>query len=74
MHINVNKINGKCAELGITRAELAQTLHVTQPTLKKYLDNPSTMPYRVIVEIADLLCDTVDEARDIFLAGDLRTA
>lgn len=70
--VNVDKINGKCAEKRITKSQLAKTLGVSEPTLRKYLTDPKSMPYSVMDNLADVICDSHAEAKDIFFCRNLR--
>lgn len=70
--VNVNKIYGKMAEKNLSQKELAAQLEVTTVTLRTYLREPARMPYRVMDKMADILCDTWREAKDIFFVENLR--
>lgn len=72
--INVNKINGRLAERQITKQKLAEALGVSQPTLRRYFQKPGAMPYSIMVGIAELVCDTPEDALDIFFAKNLHMA
>lgn len=72
--INVNKIIGRLAEKHITKQKLAETLGVSQPTLRRYFQIPGSMPYAVIAGIAEMVCDTPEDALDIFFSKNLHTA
>lgn len=66
--MNVNKIVGKMAEKDLTQAELAGKLDITRDTLRNYMKEPERMPYRIIDRLAEELCDSYKEAREIFFA------
>ena len=70
--VNVNKIYGKMAEKELTRSELASRLGITVVTLRTYFEEPERMPYRIVDQMAEELCDTYTEAKDIFFADNLR--
>ncbi len=70
--VNVSKVRGKMAERGYTITSMSNHLGINRNTLATYLEKPEKMPYGVISEMADALCDTADEARTIFFAPDLR--
>jgi len=70
--VNVNKIYGKMAEKNLTRNELAAKLGISVVTLRSYFEEPGRMPYRIMDLMAEILCDTLTEARDIFFAENLR--
>ena len=73
-HIDVCKVKGKMAERGYTNSSLAKKLGINRNTLASYLDNPEKTPYNVVSRMAELLCDSAEEAISIFFAHDLRTA
>lgn len=67
--VNIPKVRGKMAEKCYTITDLAKKLNIDRNTLAKYLANPGKMPYNVVAIMADLLCDTRQEAEQIFFAG-----
>lgn len=72
VHVDVPKVKGKMAERGFTITSLAEKLEVDRNTLSSYLKAPEKMPYAVVSDMAELLCDTAEEAKSIFFAPDLR--
>lgn len=64
--INVPKLRGKMTEKNYTISSLANTLGIDRNTLAKYLSIPSKIPYDVMVKIAECVCDSRQEATDIF--------
>lgn len=74
VRINVPKVRGKMAERGFTITSLSDHLGINRNTLANYLETPEKTPYSVISEMANVLCDTADEAAEIFFAPDLRKA
>jgi predicted transcriptional regulator len=74
VHVDVPKVRGKMAEKGYTITSLSKELEIARPTLSNYLDEPQKMPYLIIDAMARILCDSADEAREIFFAPDLRSA
>lgn len=74
VHIDIPKVKGKMAERGYTITSLAKELGVSRNTLSNYLDDPNKIPYSIISNMANILCETSDEASSIFFASDLRIA
>ena len=72
IRVDVPKVRGKMAERGYTITSLSHRLGINRNTLSTYLEMPSKMPYDVISNMADALCDSADEAVAIFFAPDLR--
>lgn len=72
VHVDVPKVKGKMAEKGFSITSFANALGVSRNTLSSYLDYPMKIPYSVISAMADLLCDTPEEASCIFFATSLR--
>lgn len=70
--VDVPKVRGKMAERGYTVTSMSGRLGIDRNTLATYLKRPDRMPYKVISNMADVLCDTTDEAASIFFAPDLR--
>lgn len=70
--VDVPKLRGKMAERGYNITSMSESLGVSRNTMSAYLENPEKMPYRVVAKLADILCDTQDEAAGIFFADDLR--
>lgn len=65
-HVDVPKVRGKMAERGYTIGSLSEAVGVNRNTLSGYLENPEKMPYNIVVAMAELLCDTTDEASGVF--------
>lgn len=70
--VDIPKVRGKMAERGYTVTSMSNHLGINRNTLATYLEKPSKMPYKVISNMADALCDTADEAAAIFFAPNLR--
>ena len=70
--VEVNKLRGKMAEKGYKLDGFAKELGITRNTLSVYMKQPGRIPMRTVSRMAELLCDSSDEARAIFLAHDLR--
>lgn len=70
--VDVPKLRGKMAEHGYNITSMSESLGVSRNTMSAYLENPEKMPYSVVAKLADILCDTQDEAVRIFFADDLR--
>lgn len=71
-NVNVPKLRGKIAERGYNLTTLADELQVNRTTLSRYLAAPERMPYGIINLLARQLCETPEEAEQIFFAPDLR--
>jgi|GEM_PF-1397943 len=69
-YINIPKVRGKMVERGYTVSALSKKLDICRNTLYTYLGNPEKMPYEIVAQMADLLCDTPEEAASIFFASD----
>ena len=65
-HIDVPKVRGKMAEKGITLTRLAELLGINRNTLSSYFETPGKIPYDVVSEMANILCDNKPEAVAIF--------
>lgn len=72
MNIDVPKVRGKMAEKGYTLSSFAKRLDISRNTLSSYLDTPGKIPYSVLSDMAVILCDTSDEACQIFFGHNLR--
>lgn len=72
VRVDVPKVRGKMAERGYTITSMSNRLGINRNTLSTYLETPSKMPYNVISDMAEALCDTADEAAAIFFAPYLR--
>lgn len=70
--IDVCKVRGKMAERGYTISSLAKELDINRNTLTSYFNAPEKTPYSVVSDMANLLCDSSEEACRIFFAHDLR--
>ena len=70
--IDVPKLRGKMVEKGFTITSMAEKLGINRNTLSSYLETPEKTPYIVVSNLAEMLCDTVEEANSIFFAHDLR--
>ena len=65
--VNVPKLNGKIAEMGITREALADKLEISRSTFLRRLTG-NTLRIRDIHGICEVLKLSTEEAVDIFLA------
>lgn len=65
-HLNVNKLNGKIAELGTTKEAIADKIGVNRSTFYRRLKN-STLTIRDVHGICDALSLSHEEAICIFL-------
>ena len=74
VHVDIPKVKGKMAERGYSVTSLAKELGISRNTLSNYLEEPQKIPYCIISTMANLLCETSEEAISIFFAPDLRTA
>lgn len=70
--IDVQKVKGKMAERGYTKTSLSKKLGINRNTLVSYLKSPEKTPYNVVAAMAEILCDSPEEACAIFFAHDLR--
>lgn len=70
--VNANKLRGKIAEKGYTISSLARDMNVARNTMSMYIKDPRAMQLGQIIRLAELLCESSEEARAIFLAQDLR--
>lgn len=69
--IDVPKVRGKIAERGLTLTALSKKIGISRNTLANYLEFPEKMPYGVMSDMAEILCDTPEEATIIFFASNL---
>ena len=67
VRVDVPKVKGKMAERGYTITSMAKALKISRSTLSSYLECPEKITYSVIASMADMLCDSTDEAGSIFL-------
>lgn len=72
VQIDIPKVKGKMAERGFTITSLAEKLGINRNTLASYLETPAKMPYLVVSDMAEALCDSTEEANAIFFAQALR--
>lgn len=72
VYVDIPRVRGKMAERGYTVTSMSARIGVNRNTLTTYLENPDKMPYKVISSMADALCDTADEAAEVFFAPYLR--
>lgn len=68
MHIDIPKVKGKIAEHGYTITSFSKALGISRNTLASYLEAPEKTPYSILVMMANLLCDSTEEANSIFFA------
>ncbi len=72
--VNIPKVRGKMGEKGLTISALSNKLGIDRNTLSHYLNEPGKMPYSIVANMAAILCDTSEEASNIFFDPDLRIA
>lgn len=66
--IDLNRVRGKMGEKGYSITSLAHQLEVSRGTLSAYFKYPGKMPYCVVSNMAQVLCDSPGEAKEIFFA------
>lgn len=66
--VDIPKVRGKMAERGFNITSMSKCLGVSRETFANYLKDPGKMPYGVVANMAEMLCDTQDEAVKIFFA------
>ena len=66
-NIDIRKFIGKIAEKGYSKKSFAHAAGVSVPTFFRYLRKPESIPCWFIAKSAELLCDSQEEARAIFL-------
>ena len=59
------------AECGFTKTSISSACGITRNTLASYLNHPDKMPFWLIDRLAELLCDSPEEAVGIFFAAEL---
>jgi len=64
--VNVPKLRGKMTEKGYNVQSFASAVKISRVTLNKYLNFPNKMPFEVVSQMADLLCDSPEEVMSIF--------
>lgn len=69
--VDTPKIRGKMSERGYTITSLAKQIGINRNTLSSYLEAPENIPYGKLSIMAELLCDTPDEASSIFFNPNL---
>lgn len=74
IRVDVPMLRGKMAEKGFTITSISDEIRVNRNTFSGYLEQPEKMPYSVIAALAELLCDSYEEACKIFFAQDFRFA
>ena len=74
VYVDIPKVKGKMAERSFTITSMSKELGISRNTLSSYFDDPNKMPYSIISAMAELLCDSPEEASSIFFARDLRIA
>lgn len=71
LNVDVPKVRGKMAEKGFTNSRFAEELGINRNTLASYLVEPGKIPLEIIFKMADMLCDSREEATGIFFAHKL---
>lgn len=66
--VDIPKVRGKMAERGFNITSMSKNLGISRETFANYLKEPGKIPYTVLASMADMLCDTQDEAAKIFFA------
>lgn len=69
--VDIQKVKGKMGEKNFTITSLANALSINRNTLSTYLEKPKKIPYEVISNMASVLCDSEEEARNIFFTSKL---
>lgn len=69
--VDVKRVRGKMAECGFTKTSMSSACGITRNTLANYLLHPEKMPFWLIDRMAELLCDSPEEAVSIFFAAKL---
>ena len=70
--MDIQKLRGKMAEKNYSITSFARELGVSRNTLSWYLHQPGKIPYEIVCKMAAALCDSADEAMQIFFAAYLR--
>lgn len=70
--IDVSRVKGKIAENNLNLTVLSKKLGISRNTLSLYLKYPSKIPYKIMAEMAEILCVSKEEAASIFFANNLR--
>lgn len=68
-HVDIAKVRGKMGEKQFSIRSLSEVLDIDRNTLAGYLKEPEKIPYRVLSNMALILCDSADEAKQIFFAN-----
>ena len=69
--VDVPKLLGRMKERGYTQQSLSDAIEISRETLRNYLNNYATIPYRVLQKMAALLCSDAADAESIFFAPKL---
>lgn len=69
--VNVVRIKEKMYGRGYNKSTLSRELEISRNTLATYLSEPEKMPFSVVSKMATLLCDSKEEAAEIFFAPQL---
>lgn len=68
IQVNTRKVIGRMAELGYSKSQFAEALGISRGTLSHYLKEPERMPYSIISQMVDLLCnESIADARWMFM-------
>ena len=65
--INIPKIKGKIAEKGYSMTSFANAIGISRNTLYCYMMEPDRIPYFVMCNMAEILCDRRNEAAKIVM-------
>ncbi len=64
--VNIPKLKGKISERGYNNSTFSQACNIDRNTLTAYMKRPDKIPYHILNLMADVLCETVEEAMNIF--------
>ena len=64
--VNIPKLKGKISECGYNNSTFSKACDIDRNTLASYMKHPEKIPYHVLNVMADMLCETVEEAVGIF--------
>lgn len=69
MNIDIPEVKGRMAKLGYNCTSFSNALQISRNTLNSYFLHPEKIPYSVIVKMAELLCDSTEDAGKVFFAA-----
>ena len=69
--VDVAKVRGKMGERRMSVSALAKSVGVCRDTMTSYLKKPEKIPFGIVLNMANTLCESKEEASEIFFSQKL---